>query len=168
MRSEFGEPSKRQDLLSRALRGAKVHDSEYRSLFLSNTGNMHDVHLYITYMPIVYNGTQIGVLESYDNAAETFSNLNSRTVEIGTVVIGAFTCLYMMLYFSLVRTDRDIYKWQKRITKNEELLNESQAIAGLGSYEIDLSSGQIQCSQTLERLFGIDKTYEHTLAGWEA
>ena len=73
-----------------------------------------------------------------------------------------------MLYFSLIRTDRDIYKWQKRIAKNEELLNESQAIAGLGSYEIDLSSGQIHCSQTLERLFGIDKTYEHTLAGWEA
>ena len=51
---------------------------------------------------------------------------------------------------------------------NERLLRESQSIASLGSYVLDISTGLWTSSSVLDRLFGIDRNYERTVAGWAA
>ncbi len=52
--------------------------------------------------------------------------------------------------------------------KSEAALLESQLIAGLGAYELDISSGSWKSSVVLDKLFGIEKTYDRSVAGWEA
>ena len=47
-------------------------------------------------------------------------------------------------------------------------LRESQEIAGIGSYVLDLESGAWESSDGLDRLLGIDTGHARTLAGWIA
>jgi diguanylate cyclase (GGDEF)-like protein/PAS domain S-box-containing protein len=47
-----------------------------------------------------------------------------------------------------------------------ESLRESQEIAGVGSYVLDLAQGRWQSSPVLDRLFGIDAGYERSIDGW--
>ena len=55
--------------------------------------------------------------------------------------------------------------------EKEELtkqLKESQSIAGLGSYTLDLQTGIWTSSEILDELFGIDQSYVHSIEGWKA
>ncbi len=45
-------------------------------------------------------------------------------------------------------------------------LKESQAIGGLGSYVLDIETGMWTSSDVLDEVFGITRSYEHTVAGW--
>ena len=49
-----------------------------------------------------------------------------------------------------------------------DLLRESQDIAGIGSYVLDIGRDVWESSDALDRLFGIDSSHPHTLAGWAA
>jgi len=49
---------------------------------------------------------------------------------------------------------------------SEKDLNESQKIAGLGSYRLDFKSGKWTSSQILDSIFGIDDKYDRSVAGW--
>ncbi len=55
-----------------------------------------------------------------------------------------------------------------QLRNSEESLREAQIIASLGSYVLDIHSGLWEGSDMLERLFGIDKAYDHSASGWEA
>ncbi len=57
---------------------------------------------------------------------------------------------------------------EETLRESEELLRESQIIAGLGSYVLDIPGGLWKSSEMLDRLFGIDKTYERSVEGWLA
>jgi two-component system, cell cycle sensor histidine kinase and response regulator CckA len=50
---------------------------------------------------------------------------------------------------------------------SETLLKETQTIAGLGSYDMDITTGIWRGSDVLDRIFGIDKTYECSVEGWK-
>lgn len=52
--------------------------------------------------------------------------------------------------------------------KSEAALLESQLIAGLGTYELDISNGFWKSSAVLDNIFGIAKSYDRSVAGWEA
>lgn len=52
------------------------------------------------------------------------------------------------------------------LRNNEELLRETQIIAGLGTYVMDVSTGLWKSSDVLDRLFGINETYQRTVEGW--
>jgi PAS domain S-box-containing protein len=52
------------------------------------------------------------------------------------------------------------------LRESEEFLRESQAIANLGSYVLDIASGVWKSSGVLDRLLGVDAVYEHTLDKW--
>jgi len=54
---------------------------------------------------------------------------------------------------------------QKELTDS---LKEAQIIANLGSYVLDLATGVFKTSDGLDRLFGIDETYDRSVAGWLA
>jgi diguanylate cyclase (GGDEF)-like protein/PAS domain S-box-containing protein len=51
--------------------------------------------------------------------------------------------------------------------QSQKSLKEAQFIAGLGSYVLDISRGVWESSEALDELFGIDRHYERSVAGWE-
>jgi PAS domain S-box-containing protein len=57
---------------------------------------------------------------------------------------------------------------EEQLKANEKMLYESQLIAGLGSYELDISSGMWISSLILDTIFGIDESYLHTIENWVA
>jgi PAS domain S-box-containing protein len=52
------------------------------------------------------------------------------------------------------------------LQENERLLRETQAIAKLGSYVLDIPKGIWQSSTILDNIFGIDEQYDHSVEGW--
>ncbi len=54
------------------------------------------------------------------------------------------------------------------LRESAESLKEAHAIGGLGSYVMELVTTRWISSALMDRIFGIDADYEHTLAGWTA
>ncbi len=54
------------------------------------------------------------------------------------------------------------------LRESEESLRESQRIAQLGSYTLDVRTGTWTSSESLDALLGIDENYARTIAGWTA
>ncbi len=54
------------------------------------------------------------------------------------------------------------------LRESETMLRESQAIAGLGSYVLDIATGRWTSSEVLDKVLGIAGSYEHSVAGWVA
>ena len=52
------------------------------------------------------------------------------------------------------------------LREGEKLLKESQIIAGLGSYMLDISTGIWKSSDVLDEIFGVDESYDHSVEGW--
>jgi PAS domain S-box-containing protein len=50
----------------------------------------------------------------------------------------------------------------------DRVLRESQVIAGLGSYLLNVATGEFSSSAVLDEMFGISVDSEHTLASWSA
>jgi diguanylate cyclase (GGDEF)-like protein/PAS domain S-box-containing protein len=57
-------------------------------------------------------------------------------------------------------------KAEERLRDSEESLRESQIIAGLGSYALDIRNGMWTSSDVLDQIFGIDKSYVRSVEGW--
>ena len=57
---------------------------------------------------------------------------------------------------------------EKALQESQYLLIKAQLIANLGSYVLDLTTRLWKSSDTLDKLFGIDQSYLHTIEGWEA
>jgi len=55
---------------------------------------------------------------------------------------------------------------EEALIESERFLRESQAIARLGSFVWDLSTGSWESSTILDEIFGIDANYSRTLEGW--
>ena len=54
------------------------------------------------------------------------------------------------------------------LRESEQLLRESQIVSRLGSYVLDIPSGLWKGSDVMDKVFGIDGAYEHSVAGWVA
>jgi diguanylate cyclase (GGDEF)-like protein/PAS domain S-box-containing protein len=55
-----------------------------------------------------------------------------------------------------------------QLRASAEALREAQAIGGLGSYVLDIPTTTWTSSDVMDEIFGIDRNYDHTLAGWTA
>jgi PAS domain S-box-containing protein len=55
---------------------------------------------------------------------------------------------------------------EESLRQSEQFLKETQKIAGLGSYVLNLSTGRWTSSSMLDDIFGIDETYPRTVEGW--
>ncbi len=55
-----------------------------------------------------------------------------------------------------------------RVTERTRELEESQRIANLGTYVLDIGTGLWKSSDILDGLFGINGLYPHTVEGWKA
>jgi PAS domain S-box-containing protein len=63
-------------------------------------------------------------------------------------------------------TERKHY--EENLQKSERFLQETQVIANLGTYMMDISSGKWLGSEVLEKIFGIDTDYDKSVEGWES
>ncbi len=52
------------------------------------------------------------------------------------------------------------------LSKSEALLRESQSVAGIGSYDLDIQTGVWTSSVVLDKIMGIDEAFPRTVAGW--
>lgn len=52
------------------------------------------------------------------------------------------------------------------LLESERMLNESQTIANLGSYVLDIGSGCWECSAIFKQIFGLSDDHPRTVAGW--
>ena len=57
---------------------------------------------------------------------------------------------------------------EEALRESEAQLQEAQRIASMGSYAHDIASGHWSSSPVLDDLFGIDASYERSVAGWVA
>jgi PAS domain S-box-containing protein len=55
---------------------------------------------------------------------------------------------------------------EKELAEKEFFLRESQRAGNIGSYKTNFATGHWQSSETLDRIFGIDKNYDRSIAGW--
>jgi diguanylate cyclase (GGDEF)-like protein/PAS domain S-box-containing protein len=55
---------------------------------------------------------------------------------------------------------------EQALRDREVFLKEAQEIAGLGNYVLDVRTGAWTSCEVLDRIFGIDRSYEHNVAGW--
>ncbi len=165
---EIGGGSTHQDWLKKALNGTAVSQTEARETFAGRLGEMHNIHVSLLYTPIQHDDKVIGVLEIYADATPFFARINANSVRIVEIVFACFAILFGLHFLAVFRTDRNLRAWQQAIHNSEQALKESQRIARLGNYELDLSSGKFTASDALDEILGIDKNYPHTLDGWRA
>ena len=57
---------------------------------------------------------------------------------------------------------------KKALEENQSLLTESQSIAGLGSYSMDIPASRWTSSAVFDQLFGLDAASDRSLEGWLA
>ncbi len=55
---------------------------------------------------------------------------------------------------------------EEALKNSEHLLRESQKVANIGSYVMDIASGTWECSKFLDELFGIDNKFTKDVSGW--
>jgi len=123
-RPEIGRVSNSPNMLSKALLGKVTSRMEFRDKFLSATGEMHDLNVVHTYMPLDHAGKRIGGIEIYSDASSVIQHIQAQTIQIALVVFCAFTVLYATLFFYVRRTDRAVADWQKIIAKYNEQISE--------------------------------------------
>ena len=63
-------------------------------------------------------------------------------------------------------TDRK--RAEEQLLVSESTLKESQKLAGLGTFDLDIHTGILSTSHILKEIFGIDEKYDHSLNGWTA
>jgi PAS domain S-box-containing protein len=66
------------------------------------------------------------------------------------------------------RDNTERNRLEEALRESESLLRESQAIAGLGSYIMDIPTGRWKSSEVLNRVLGLDPAYDRSVAGWVA
>ena len=57
---------------------------------------------------------------------------------------------------------------QEELRRSEDFLRKTQDVARLGSYVLDITTGEWTSSDTLDELFGIDSSYPHDVQSWVA
>ncbi len=59
-------------------------------------------------------------------------------------------------------------RMEETLRESERELREAQAIAGFGSYVLEVASGRWRSSPTLDTIFGISRDWDRSVAGWGA
>jgi PAS domain S-box-containing protein len=85
-------------------------------------------------------------------------------------IVGAFEVhAFQTSPLNMVAMFTDITERKKaelRLRESEQILRQSQEVAQLGSYDLDIVADQWTSSPILDKIFGIDESFTHDYAGW--
>ncbi len=70
------------------------------------------------------------------------------------------------IHIATLNLMEDLKKEVEIRKENEAFLKETQQIAKLGTYSLDVVSGKWKSSEILDTIFGIDSDYDKTVEGW--
>jgi PAS domain S-box-containing protein len=171
-----------------------LHDSEFSSQ--TTGGQKHQFNKYLNGLmdvvaPIVINGEHIANLVSGQfffekpdheflkkqahiygfNEKEYLTELDKVPVVSKEQVRTTMDFLLNMILLIGEMSMAKIERVEKALRKSEEMMRNSQSVAHICSYstdltEADISKNQWVCSPEFYKIFGIDKSYPHTIAGW--
>ena len=88
--------------------------------------------------------------------ADVMAFWRQRAWIVGGLGAALFTCLVFVLFF-LFRAQGRAWGAMQELRRNQEQLNAAQRIAGLGSWEIDLATMSVNCSEELFRIFEVPR-----------
>jgi len=71
----------------------------------------------------------------------------------------------VFLHYMVDITERK--QFEKTLRESEIFLKQTQQIAMLGTFTVELPSGSWVCSEVLTRIFGIDDNFDKTVDGWK-
>jgi diguanylate cyclase (GGDEF)-like protein/PAS domain S-box-containing protein len=71
-------------------------------------------------------------------------------------------------FFVFLRDISQRKRDEAALQESERLLNESQSIAGVGSYVLDFATGLLKNSAVANRMLGVEQNYQHSVAAWFA
>lgn len=112
-----------------------------------------------------------------------FNTFTYRAVEYGVLIEAALMALALAHRVNAMTKDlskatvsneglstevMERRRTEELLRRSEESLQESQRIAGLGSYVLDVATGKWKSSEVLDQLLGIDGSYERSFPGWVA
>jgi PAS domain S-box-containing protein len=86
-----------------------------------------------------------------------------------SIVLGSMEVIELNHETCVLSTAIDITqrkRMEDALRENEKQLKQTQAIAGLGNYFIDLTTGNWMGSEIFDHLLGIDETFKRTMETW--
>jgi len=144
------------------------HHSSHSLLFESHEQSTSENIRFSNQIPVTFNGYQ-WLLEFHRPGNIIIDYMTAWTVLFGGVIISILLFLFTKSLLNTNYKARLIADWLTlELKENEKLLRESQEIAGLGSYSLDLTTGVWKSSKILDKIFGINKSYIKSIDGWGA
>ncbi|MEI7485004.1 MAG: PAS domain S-box protein [Ignavibacteriota bacterium] len=108
----------------------------------------------------VFESEQDNINEEY------FTNAEGKTLTIVTKKSVFKRKSGEKFIVGIINDVTDIKANQIALEESEQLLRESQKIAGLGNFETDFKTLIWKSSEVLDEIFGIDAGFEHTVENW--
>ncbi|PIS18421.1 MAG: hypothetical protein COW19_04210 [Zetaproteobacteria bacterium CG12_big_fil_rev_8_21_14_0_65_55_1124] len=126
VKQDIGKISSHPDLLAKALLGETAHQIEFRDAFSGVSGVLHDIHIALTYSPLMHGGQHIGIIEIYRDITPLHERRLAKVIQIALIVFGAFALLYAVLILIVFRMDRAVVEWQRRVVNSDGEVHQAQ------------------------------------------
>ncbi|HEX5364752.1 MAG TPA: EAL domain-containing protein [Gallionella sp.] len=115
---------------------------------------------WVPFNTLTYHAVEYGALiEAALLALALAHRVNEMTANLSKITVS---------HDDLSSEVRERKRTEEMLRRSEESLKESQRIAGLGSYVLDIPAGVWQSSEVLDQLLGIDDRYERSVQSWLA
>jgi PAS domain S-box-containing protein len=116
-------------------------------------------------------GSIVKPLETLAQAARTIEAEGDGVAlptKISTEEISELTLSFESMRTRIRRLLTDVRQSEKKLKRTVWAMNEAQRIGRVGSYATDIKTGIWQGSEVLDEIFGIDATFERTIANWNS
>jgi diguanylate cyclase (GGDEF)-like protein/PAS domain S-box-containing protein len=116
-RSQVGEDKSSNSGYQSARRGSLVSELVHRGKFSASEGDIHDVDLVSSYVPVSINGRVVAVFELYQNVTTQLDDIN-RTAATTTILIAAILLALYLVQLLVVRRAQSVISAQEARLEN--------------------------------------------------